>query len=230
MDVFAVALEAINNNAKQLETVSQNVANINTPGYLKSVPFAQYVQGKDGEQATLKTAQLVATAGGTLDQTGRDLDVAVVNQGFFQLEMNGQSYISRSGHFYVDNEHYLRHPSGAYVLGEGGRVTIDGQNIVINSDRTITVDGVEVDRLNIVEPGNKLNISATGAGLYQAPVNELIAIDAQVTQKALNSANVNPSEEMVRMIEVSRHLQTTQKMVNAYDQLLNVGINELGKK
>lgn len=226
MDVFEISLEAINNSSRQLESVSQNVANINTPGYLKSVPFAHYI---DGQNQTV-TGQLVSLEGGTIRETGRALDVAVLDGGFFQVELNNTQYITRGGHFYIDSEGLLRHPSGAFVLGNSGRINVGGSDLEFKPDGSISVAGTAVEKLAIVKPKSVQDVAAVGNGLYQAAPNKLDVIEARITQKALNSANVNPSEEMVRMIELSRHMQSAQKMVNAYDQLLNVGINELGKK
>lgn len=230
MDVYDISLQAIDHNLKQLAVVSQNVANINTPGYLKSVPFAHYL----GAGNELASGELVTLTGGTIRETSRVLDVAVVGQGFFQLELGGELVISRGGHFYLDNEQNLRHPSGAFVLGQGGKINLSGDDITIDGQGVIKLDGVEVDRFSIVSPMASSNIRPLGNGLYQLPMAQLNVVEGpgqqRVQQKALNSANVNPSEEMVRMIEISRQLQSQQKVVNAWDQLLNVGINELGKK
>lgn len=226
MDVFEISLQAINQNAKQLETVSQNVANINTSGYLAQVPFAQYVD----EQGQTVTKNLLSTQGGTIRETERNLDVAVLDGGFFQVELGNQQYITRGGHFHIDSDGYLKHATGAFVLGEGGRINLPSNEVLFNGDGSVAVQGSVIDKLAIAKPKSSTSLTAVGNGLYQAPPSSLEMLSGRVTQKALNSANVNPSEEMVRMIEISRHLQTMQKMVNAYDQLLNVGINELGKK
>lgn len=231
MDVFELSLQAINNNLQQLEVVSQNVANINTPGYLKAVPFGHYLTSNDeSASGQVASGQLVALNPGTIRDTGRELDMAVVSEGFFQVELNGQPYITRGGHFYLDGERLLRHPSGGFVLGEAGRIYIADDDITLTAQGDIQLNGVNIDRLALVKPLSHQHMVASGHGLYQVDAGQLKRVDGEVRQQALNSANVNPSEEMVRMIEISRHLQTNQKVVNAYDQLLNVGINELGKK
>ncbi len=226
MDVFEISLDAINQSTKQLETVSQNVANINTPGYLSTKPFVQYLS----DQRVAGSGEVVSLTEGTIRETGRALDVAVLDGGFFEVELNNQRYITRGGHFYVDGQGLLRHPSGAYVLGENGKIDTGGLEVTFGAEGSVAIAGNVIDKLSIVKARSAQGVTPVGQGLYATDPQNTQVVSARISQKSLNSANVNPSEEMVRMIEISRHLQSTQKMVNAYDQLLNVGINELGKK
>lgn len=227
MSVEKILASAINNDLTQLKVLSQNVANVNTPGYLNQQSFVALVDG----QSQLKTE--VSTATSAVNLTGNNLDIAVKDQGFLLIEVNDQQYLSKSGRLSVDSEGWLKHISGGYVLGQSGRIQVPTQNhsaLVFNAEGDLTFNGETVDRLQLVTPNQGVSLNVMGNNLYQVQNNQYSPSNALIIPGALNGSSVESSEQMIKMIELSRHLQTMQKAALAYDQLLNAGINELGKK
>ena len=55
------------------------------------------------------------------------------------------------------------------------------------------------------------------------------AEQAKVVQGALTGSNVKLETDMTKMIEVSRHIEMMQRAMSAYDDVLDIGINQLGK-
>ena len=223
MDVNEITLQSINSNLKQLTALSQNVANVNTPGYLSDVAFSEKLSNGD-----LVDKASISLNKAPIKETHRSLDVAILSDGFFEINKNKQNFLSKNGHFYIDAEQYLKHSSGGYVMGEHGRII--ASDPVIASNGSVIVDGTVIDKIKIVTVEKKSSLSRVGKNLYQATATKERVENVQLKSGSLNSSNVESSDEMVKMIEISRRIQTSQKVINAYDQLLNVGINELGKR
>jgi flagellar hook protein FlgE len=129
--------------SKELQTISNNVANLNTPGFkASSAQFtAMFNAGPDsagtgggGEGgAGLRTMpSVIDFSAGQINQTGNDLDVAVDGNGFFVLrDGGGNPLYTRDGRFDFDQKGILSNAAGEHVQalnGQGGLqdITLDG--------------------------------------------------------------------------------------------------------
>lgn len=224
MDVYELTLDAINRNLTQLNTTSQNIANVNTPGYIRSNAFSHQLNGQVSVSNSMELTE------SKTKETSRDLDIAILGNGFFQIQQNGEITLTRNGHFYIGKDSYLRHSSGGFLIGERGPIVADLNSTELTPDGSVLIGGNSVDRIQVVEVSSVDVLQRMPNNLYKAPMSEILPVQAQLKPKSLNVSNVDSSHEMVRMIELGRKIQTSQKVINAYDQLLNVGINELGKK
>ncbi len=219
-DAISAAEAAFARDLQHLTVISHNIANVNTPGYQSRVSFDQALGADVGMQ------QVVNPAEGGVRETRRALDVAIVGEGYFVLERQGQIFISRDGRFHIDPQGYLAHVSGARVLSDSGAIRLDSVNIRIHADGAVLADGNHQGKLQIVQAPHP---QLADAGLLMSSTYTPLA-QIQLKSGALNASTVNPTTETVRMMELSRHLQSTQKAVAAYDQLLQTGINETGKR
>ncbi len=141
------AVSGLRAHQTMMDVVGNNIANVNTNGFKKSnVIFqdilSQTLNGGGAPTATLggtNAAQigLGAQVGsiaqnflqGALQSTGRDLDLAIQGDGFFNVEQDGQQLYTRAGTFFVD-------ANGNLVAGDGGFVqgwTADGAGLINNS-------------------------------------------------------------------------------------------------
>jgi flagellar hook protein FlgE len=131
-----------------LTVLSNNVANMNTPGFKTSDMtfrdlFYRYTSG-GGEQSTLNAqvgegAQTggtrVSFAQGQAGNTGNPLDVAISGNGFFVLKDGASTYYTRAGQFDVNAGGYLiDKTSGARVQGIAGTDTL--QDIQLSAVQT----------------------------------------------------------------------------------------------
>jgi len=224
MDVFEITLNSITNNLHELKVISSNVANVNTAGYLKGQTFAERINGEANIQEQIDFSK------STIKDTNRTLDVAIKGKGFFQVAQAGNMLITRDGHFHINKDSLLSHSSGAIVYGVNGPLHVVANETSIRRNGDIYVSGQFLDKLLIVDVKDPTKLLRQGNNLFISQQGYSSTGDVGLKTQALNGSNVESSAEMVRMIEVSRQLQTSQKVVNAYDQLLNVGINELGKR
>ena len=118
--------------SKSLDTISNNVANINTPGFQGSESFYSNVLDEDGvrvEGSGINTAQ------GQMQQTGNATDVAITGTGLFVLRdtVSGEMYYSRAGQFTFNDDGYLVDTVDGYRVqgldADGGLVDINISNM-----------------------------------------------------------------------------------------------------
>ena len=116
--------------SKQLETIGNNVANLNTPGFkgANSQFSALFDNGGQsagtggGARSGSGLAMLPSTVDfrqGQINQTGNDLDVAIDGHGFFVLEGDSGRLYSRDGRFNFDTKGVLVNADGDRVQGMG---------------------------------------------------------------------------------------------------------------
>jgi flagellar basal body rod protein FlgG len=75
-----------------------------------------------------------------------------------------------------------------------------------------------------------VSLRALGDGLYAYEGGLHPADGSTLHQGVLEGSNVSLNDEMIRLITLSRHIESVQRAMIAYDQMLNVGINELGNR
>jgi flagellar basal body rod protein FlgG len=203
-----------------LNVASQNIANLRTPGYRAQKLAPDFSGALAGPQVRLDMSN------GALEQTGRPLDVALQGPGFFTVDAGGRTLLMRAGQLGIDSQGQLVDPAGHPVLGQGGPVTL-GPSASIRADGSIVDGGRVVDRLRIVEVAQPDQLQDLGGGLYAyaGPVQEW---NGTLHTRALEQSNVDPGNEMVRLMEITRHAQSLQHAMEAYDQVLQAGINHIG--
>ncbi|MCZ4324637.1 flagellar basal-body rod protein FlgF [Pseudomonas anguilliseptica] len=95
--------------SKGLDNVSNNVSNMNTPGYRGNDTFYRSINGQDGQGLGAGIAGTeVRTKAGETRQTGNDSNAAITGAGYFVLH-NAQNevFFTRAGQFVVDKDGYL---------------------------------------------------------------------------------------------------------------------------
>lgn len=116
-----IGLSGMSAYSKGLQTISNNVANLNSPGFkASSVNFADvfnygglgmsFFRGGDAQQAGSGVrfgSPRIDYTQGDLRQTGNDLDLAVQGNGFLVLLDGDKTVYARTGQFAVDEDGYL---------------------------------------------------------------------------------------------------------------------------
>jgi flagellar hook protein FlgE len=115
--------------AQGLDVISNNVANLNTPGFKLGVPLFRDLIYRDGSSPLPGAADApVAGAGLTVDttrqsfrqgelrETGNPLDVAIDGSGLFVLEVNSEKRYTRAGQFQFDDDGVLVERQTGWVV------------------------------------------------------------------------------------------------------------------
>ena len=122
---FSNALAGLNANSLAIDTVSGNLANLNTAGYMDSaVSFTDLLTGTEVTQVHSNQAGTVVAKSaaefsqGAIQTTNQPFDASIQGNGFFVLQnSNGQTAYTRAGNFTVDSDGALLGPDGEAVQG-----------------------------------------------------------------------------------------------------------------
>ena len=233
----------------QLQVVSNNMANLRTTGFKRDhgveTSFAEWMvhelrpapgTGRGGTLRPIGTmAHNVATQEtvtsffqGPLEVTDRRLDFALVGNGFFQVQGLEDTLYTRNGRFYITDDGMLVTAEGYEVLGEGGPIQINSDQVDAQSDGSIFVDGVQVGVLDIAVFGEDALIEKFGYNYFTTDAAPDGEADYEVLTGFLENSNVSLTREMTSLMMIRRTYEAAQKMMITYDQLLDKAANELG--
>ena len=239
---------------KQLQLLSNNLANVNTAGFKKDRGrFREFSlsAAADSENLAVQSGQTRAPeywieygtytdfSAGALRKTGRPFDLALSGNGFFCVRTPDGVMYTRRGDFTVNADELLVTQEGFPVLGKGGEIRIDlakpsgdMREFSISEDGTVTVDGSEVDRLQIVDFTQSHALEKAGHNYYRAlKPRSLEELDENlmVSQGFLELSNVDTIKMMTEMIEVLRGYESYQKMIRSVDDMNAKLINDVGR-
>lgn len=109
LQAFYNGMSGLSAFAKGLDNVSNNVSNMNTPGFRGNDTFYRSVSGQEGQGLGAGIAGTdVRTKAGETRQTGNETNAAITGAGFFVLESpQGDIYYSRAGQFQIDKDGFL---------------------------------------------------------------------------------------------------------------------------
>ncbi len=222
----------LENNARSLDVISNNLANANSVGFKRSIVFNQTLKNAN-EPPNRETlpSELVDFTQGKLRETGNPLSVALVGEGFFTVQTDQGTFYTRQGNFTLNNEGYLTTENGDFIVGEAGPIQLD-QDFNIQDDGAISVKGSIVDYFEIVKFRNPQQLRRVGNGYFKAADNaimEKVTDQVQVKSGYLEDSNVNTLEEMVNMIEVYRQFEANQKALRTQDESLEKAVNDVGR-
>jgi flagellar hook protein FlgE len=128
MPNFSIPLSGLDASNTALNTISNNLANLNTTGYKDTTANFQNMfyqllgTNGSGDQLQVGSGASVSSintnfAGGTVSGTGVDTDVAITGNGFFIVQSGGNTYYTRAGDFTQDSSGYLITADGNQVMG-----------------------------------------------------------------------------------------------------------------
>ena len=210
-------------DVRALGTLSQNVANMTTPGY-------RAIDRVEGFGAALTPATRIDRHDGALIHTGRPLDLALQGAGFFQVTDGRQSFLTRNGQSVLGADGRAVDADGRALLGDSGPLSLGPGAVTIGEDGAIRIDGQEAGRIGLVDVPADMSLEPVGNGLYAMPDGVTGDAAAKVHQGALEGSNVDPGHEMVRLMELTRHAGSVQRAIATYHSAVIAGIDELGKE
>lgn len=212
---------------QKMALVSNNIANVNTPGYRgQNAVFKEFISDqkrmKEDVSFVYDYGQYQLTDAGPIKETGNPLDVAIVGPGFLGVQTpNGIQY-TRAGNFSINATGELVTANGYRVADQGSGTIIippEAKEVSIDKNGVISTDQGPIGTLMIAEFPNYQNLRPEGNGLYSTTEQPTAVESTTVIQGRLEGSNVQPVVEMTRMIDVSREYQAMQNvMQNEHDR------------
>lgn len=216
---------------------ANNLANANTQGFRADYEqaSAHTLNGDGFHSRVLAQSQQAGSnlAAAPLQETGRELDIAIQGDGFIALQSGqegGQEGYTRAGNMLISPDGELT-INGHVVMGEGGPLQLpEFSTLEIGADGTISLTppggGAQVEggRIKLVQPGQgELQKGLDGLFYAVEPGALAQAEDVQLKQGHLEGANVNVVEEMVQNMALSRQFELQVRAMKTADDQARAG-------
>lgn len=228
------AMTAASRTMLSLQVRSNNLANVNTPGFRADMERARAVEvegyGYDSRHMAVVENNGVNMTSGTLMATGRDLDFAIRGAGLIAVQDGNDEAYTRQGNMLIDAEGQLS-INGRAVLGEGGPIVLpEYDSVTIGNDGTVSIvprgDFVtaEVDRIRLVDaPAEALVKNAAGLLVRKDGQPAEQAENVRLVSGHLESSNVAAIDQLAATMSLNRLFETQVKMMKAAEDLSDAG-------
>ncbi|ADD69240.1 fagellar hook-basal body protein [Denitrovibrio acetiphilus DSM 12809] len=233
---------------RRMDIISSNLANLNTVGHKKEVGvFSEYIanasetpddiiRNSDYNKMINSTVRLddikVNFQQGYLKETGNSMDMALTNpNAFFAVDTPYGVRFTRDGSFILNEQGELTTKDGFKVVSNMDSLQpvqmVEGA--IVNEEGEMLLEGALVNNIEIAQFEDLSALQKTGRNLYVA-VDALpdVAENPGLMTGYLEGSNVNPVEEMVKMIEASRGFETYSKIITTFDEIDSKAVNEVG--
>lgn len=244
MDALYSAATGMMAQQTSMDVVANNLANATTSGYkrdrvdlvdLEYQPFT-LPTGRVGQVGLGAAPGQIAKEHeqGGIQNTGRNMDVAIQGEGFIQVTRpDGSLAYTRAGNLQVDANGRIGLPSGELlqpriqVPAGAGELTIGpGGEVSATVNGAITTLG----KISTATFTNPSGLQAAGDNLFTATANSGAAdlgapgtgSRGALAQGFLESSNVNVGTEMISLIVTQRAFEASSKVVSASDEMMGM--------
>ena len=237
---------------KAFNVLSNNIANSGTAGYKSQITiessFGDHYVARinslndvpdsmigSGSFITVNDEEYSDMTQGSLEDTGRDLDVAINGEGFFLAESETLGEVmTRNGQFTVDEEGYLVLSGVGKILNDArDPIQLDSTDFSIGATGILyDSEGEEADALFIGVPQADSVMKIDGTGVYKLESGEAeqAAVGTyNVMQGYIEKSNINVSKEMTRIIASQNHFNSCVQILKMYDKINEISVNKIGQ-
>ena len=184
-----------------------------------------------GNGSRVAAASKVFTQG-QVTQTGKELDIAIQGDGFFEVQRpDGTTAYTRDGSFNLNASGQVVTSDGLPVLSGFQAVPTGTTSISVAETGEATVEGPsgsQTYRISLTRFANPAGLKSLGGNLYEETNasgtpeqgNPGEQGFGQVLQRYLEGSNVNIVEEMVNLIVAQRAYEINSKSIQTSDEML----------
>lgn len=227
-----VAMSGAKQMMGQQATVANNLANAGTNGFRAQIGAFRAAETQ-GAGAATRAFVVDSTPGadftpGPIQQTGRDLDVAVEGAGWIAVQLaDGSEGYTRNGSLQVNVNGVLQTRNGLNVLGDGGPIAVpENTRITVGGDGTVSTvpntnqatQVISIGRIKLVNPPEQQLVRGDD-GIFRVKPGTTVDADPKVKVQggALEGSNVNVVDAMVSMIALARQFDMHMKVLQNAD-------------
>jgi flagellar basal-body rod protein FlgF len=231
-----VSLSAQVSLERRLETIANNVANMNTVGFRgDGVHFASEV-AKAGDSAISYVSpgqSYISRQIGATVKTDNPFDVAIQGDGWMGIRTASGLAYTRDGRMRMSESGALETLIGNPVVDAGGAPIVlnpAGSTPTIGGDGMISQDGRQVGAIGLFSIDDQANLVRTeNSGVIpDKPATPILDFTQNgVAQGYVEGANVNPIEEMTKLISLTRNFDGVNSEVTQTESSLEDAIKTL---
>jgi flagellar hook protein FlgE len=203
MGSFTIPLSGLMATSESLNSIANNLANLNTDGYKdQSLDFAgvfNQMQGTSGNGDPIQVGNGVQVAGtvsnfsnGNVNSTGVSSNMALQGNGFFVVQDSGGQEYTRNGDFTVNSQGQLATESGQLVLGypaTNGVVQTGAALAPITVNQANIIPGVATTNFQIT---TNLDATAAVGTTYSSPITVYDSL-GEAHDLSVNYTNTAPN-------------------------------------
>lgn len=252
IDSLYIGATGLHAQQVNVDTVANNLANVNTTGFKKArVNFEDVMYrevqraGANGEgSAVLGSGVGVASvhkmfAAGDLKKTDNAYDIAIRGDGFLEATTGeGQQVYTRTGRLIVNKDGYLATAEG-HALKPSISIPADAQGITISDTGVVSATfgnqrrSEELGQLELAMFTNPAGLQPLGENSYRATEAAGTPAYGQpgsegrgaMVQGYLEASNVKLVDEMVNLMTAQRAYEVNAKVIQASDELMSMSNN-----
>ncbi|MGE0725541.1 MAG: flagellar basal-body rod protein FlgG [Alphaproteobacteria bacterium] len=256
MRALAIAATGMNAQQLNLEVIANNIANINTTGFKRArAEFTDLLYQAERLEGVPNSANQsiipegahiglgVKTAAvrnihmqGSLTSTDNNYDLAIVGNGWFQIESaDGTLRYTRAGSFNTNAQGQVVTSDGL-VVSPAITVPQNTVEVIVNTTGQVfaRVDGQadlqELGQLTLATFPNEAGLTPLGDNLFQesaASGGAVIGVPGDpgfgtIEQGYLENSNVDPVKEITELISAQRAYEMNSKVIQAADEMAAV--------
>ncbi len=216
---------------REMQVIANNIANASTTGFRQEgLVFGEYVKRiEDGPSISMAQANVRNTSmiQGGLTQTGGQLDFAIEGGGFFLIETPAGERLTRAGSFSLSAFGDMVTQDGFRVLDAGGApifVPPDANDLAVSLDGTVSANGRPLSQLGLVQPTDPIDLVREDGVMFRTNGETEPVLDGRILQGFLEQANVDPINQIARMIEVQRAYEMGQSFLDAENERIREAV------
>ena len=221
----------------RLETIADNIANMNTVGYRATGVSFEAEIARAGEARidyVSSGSNFVSRRIGGLVKTDNPLDFALQGDGWFAIQTPSGIAYTRDGRASIDDSGTLRTLNGDPILDAGGApIIVDGAagTVTVSADGMVAQNGRQIGAIGVfaIDPDATLKRTENSGVVPDKAATPILDFTRNgVVQGAVESSNVDPIHEMTRLIDVTRVFdgvvaETSQSEASLQDAIKTLG-------
>ena len=224
---------------QQFDSVSNDLANVDTPGYQSQIlGFHDLLYSSGGYAGNVPTgagtaAQIVGRSQeeGAIQQTGRPLDVAIQGPGYLEVRRpDGTIGLTRNGVLEMNAQGQVTNQQGMLLQPP---VTIphgvQPSQVSIAANGAVSANGRQIGRIQLVNVPSPDNLTPVGDSMFTANAASGAirpATGTTLQQGALEGSNVDMAQAMSKMVTAQRTYAMASSAIQDQDQMLQIA-NEI---
>ncbi len=227
---------------KEYEIITHNLANVSTVGFKRrSNAFTKALDDQNITEQSYKPGEVELSTAfdfsqGTMTETGREMDFALMGKGFFVIETPDGPLYTRNGTFSTNQSGQIVDLEGRTVAGESGVISVPRKiavsDIFVDAYGTISAQGRTLGKFKLVDFGDDdCKLAPVGNSCFKMTDEDIqpeVTKNIMVKQGYLEGSNVHIIEELVDMIMVTRMYEANTKFLekrsDASNSLMNIAM------